>query len=174
MPWLEAPTSFRLRSLPDTVLNHNQRRTTDDQLPMLMATIAANATMSLLDKIPLPPHSNHPDFLHLAGLVCEAVLEVVFVALPGFIVAYTGMFDANSQKLVAELNTMVFTPCLIFSKLASQLKSGQISRSGRDTLHLRGADTGQLGGGHGDGEGVWLRAEEEAEELHLSHGRVWE
>ncbi|KAK0944286.1 hypothetical protein LTR29_004200 [Friedmanniomyces endolithicus] len=127
MPWLQAPTSFRLRSIPDTVLNLKQRRTTDDQLPILMATAAANATMSILDKIPLPPHSNHPDFLHLAGLVCEAVLEVVFVALPGFLVAYTGMFDANSQKLVAELNTMVFTPCLIFSKLASQLNADKLA-----------------------------------------------
>jgi len=54
-------------------------------------------------------------------------LEVVFVALPGFLVAYTGMFDANSQKLVAELNTMVFTPCLIFSKLASQLNADKLA-----------------------------------------------
>lgn len=74
--------------------------------------MAANTTMEVLKKKPLPPHSQHPDFLHLAGLVCEAVLEVVFVALPGFLVAYTGMFDATSQKFVAELNTMVFTPCL--------------------------------------------------------------
>ncbi|TKA66167.1 hypothetical protein B0A55_11479 [Friedmanniomyces simplex] len=127
MPWIEAPASFRLRSLPDTILNLKQRRTTNDQLPMLMATAAANATVSLLDKVPLPPHSQHPDFLHLAGLVCEAVLEVVFVALPGFLVAYTGMFDANSQKFVAELNTMVFTPCLIFTKLASQLNADKLA-----------------------------------------------
>nr|POE73094.1 putative transporter [Quercus suber] len=73
-----------------------------------------------------PPHSNHPNFLNLAGLVSEAVLEVVFVALPGFLVAWTGMFDANSQKFVAELNTMVFTPCLIFTKLASQLNADRL------------------------------------------------
>lgn len=67
------------------------------------------------------PHANHPSFPHLAGLVSEAVLEVVFVALPGFLAAYNGAFPASAQKFVAELNTMVFTPCLIFSKLAGKL-----------------------------------------------------
>jgi predicted permease len=71
--------------------------------------------------------ASKPDFLHLAGLVSEAVLEVVFVALPGYLVAVTGMFDANSQKFVAELNTMVFTPCLIFTKLASQLNADKLA-----------------------------------------------
>ena len=37
------------------------------------------------------------------------------------------MFDANSQKFVAELNTMVFTPCLIFSKLAGQLNADKLA-----------------------------------------------
>ena len=76
---------------------------------------------------PMNDHSSHPDFLHLAGLVCEAVLEVIFVALPGYLVARTGMFDANSQKFLAELNTMVFTPCLIFTKLASQLNADKLA-----------------------------------------------
>lgn len=94
-------------------------------MPMLAA--AANSTMDALKKNKLPPHASHPSFINLAGLVSEAVLEVVFVALPGFLVAYTGMFDANSQKFVAELNTMVFTPCLIFTKLASQLNADKLA-----------------------------------------------
>ncbi|KAK3678716.1 hypothetical protein LTR78_001169 [Recurvomyces mirabilis] len=126
MPWLEAPTAFRVRELATTAdLAFNIRRRALEQIPTIMAV--ANNTVSALKAQPLPPHSNHPDFLHLAGLVSEAVLEVVFVALPGFIVAYTGMFDANSQKFVAELNTMVFTPCLIFTKLASQLNADKLS-----------------------------------------------
>lgn len=60
----------------------------------------------------LPPHSSHPDFANLVLLVFEAVLEVVCVSLPGYIVARMGMFDADSQKFVANLNTMLFTPCL--------------------------------------------------------------
>lgn len=121
----ENPISFRLREqLASSAAGILQSRSID-QMPMLVA--AANTTMDALKKHQLPPHASHPSFIHLAGLVSEAVLEVVFVALPGFLVAYTGMFDANSQKFVAELNTMVFTPCLIFTKLASQLNADKLS-----------------------------------------------
>ena len=59
-----------------------------------------------------PPHSQHPSFGHLTLLVFEAVLEVVCVSLPGYIVARQGMFDAEAQKFVANLNVALFTPCL--------------------------------------------------------------
>ncbi|KAH9840384.1 hypothetical protein Tdes44962_MAKER10551, partial [Teratosphaeria destructans] len=88
---------------------------------------AAAAAAALPTTSTLEAHGNHPNFLNLAGLVCEAVLEVIFVALPGFVVAYSGMFDAHSQKFVAELNTMVFTPCLVFTKLASQLNADKLA-----------------------------------------------
>ena len=73
------------------------------------------------------PHASHPSLPHLAVLVFEAVLEVVCVALPGYIVARLGMFDAEAQKFVANLNVMLFTPCLIFIKLGSQLTAEKIS-----------------------------------------------
>lgn len=57
-------------------------------------------------------HPSHPSFFHLVLLVFEAVLEVVCVSLLGYIVAKQGMFDAEAQKLVANLNVMLFTPCL--------------------------------------------------------------
>jgi hypothetical protein len=60
----------------------------------------------------LPPHSQHPNFGHLTLLVFEAVLEVVCVSLPGYIVARQGLFDAESQKFLANLNVALFTPCL--------------------------------------------------------------
>lgn len=59
-----------------------------------------------------PPHSSHPDFANLTLLVFEAVMEVVCVSLPGYIVARMGQFDADAQKFVANLNTQLFTPCL--------------------------------------------------------------
>ena len=37
------------------------------------------------------------------------------------------MFDAEAQKFVANLNVMLFTPCLIFSKLASQLTADKLA-----------------------------------------------
>ncbi|KAI9651637.1 MAG: hypothetical protein M1831_000570 [Alyxoria varia] len=70
--------------------------------------------------------SSHPNFGHLSLLVFEAVMEVVCVSLPGYIVARVGMFDANAQKFVANLNMTLFTPCLIFSKLASQLSGDRL------------------------------------------------
>ncbi|PSK51887.1 hypothetical protein B9Z65_3154 [Elsinoe australis] len=72
-------------------------------------------------------HSSHPDFGHLILLVFEAVLEVVCVSLPGYIVARQGMFDADAQKFVANLNVQLFTPCLVFTKLASQLNAGKLA-----------------------------------------------
>ncbi|KAK5019234.1 hypothetical protein LTR39_000509 [Cryomyces antarcticus] len=74
----------------------------------------------------LRSHNSHPDFLHLIALVFEAVLEVVCVSLPGYIVARQGMFDADAQKFVANLNVQLFTPCLIFTKLASQLNADRL------------------------------------------------
>ncbi|KAL2006772.1 hypothetical protein VTN00DRAFT_9440 [Thermoascus crustaceus] len=73
------------------------------------------------------PHSSHPSFLHLVLLVFEAVLEVVCVSLPGYIAARQGMFDADAQKLVANLNVALFTPCLVFTKLASQLTAQKLT-----------------------------------------------
>ncbi|KAJ5764990.1 hypothetical protein N7520_004549 [Penicillium odoratum] len=71
--------------------------------------------------------SKHPSFFHLVLLVFEAVLEVVCVSLPGYIVARQGMFDADAQKFVANLNVVLFTPCLIFIKLGSQLTAEKLT-----------------------------------------------
>jgi hypothetical protein len=57
-------------------------------------------------------HASHPALGHLILLVFEAVLEVVCVSLPGYIVARQGMFDQDKQKFVANLNVALFTPCL--------------------------------------------------------------
>lgn len=71
-------------------------------------------------------HTAHPPMGHLLLLVFEAVMEVVCVSLPGYIVARQGMFDADKQKFVANLNVALFTPCLIFTKLASQLTADKL------------------------------------------------
>lgn len=51
-------------------------------------------------------------------LVFEAVLEVVCVSLPGYIVARQGMFNGEMQKFAANLNVTIFTPCLSGSQVA--------------------------------------------------------
>jgi hypothetical protein len=57
-------------------------------------------------------HDSHPPLGHLILLVFEAVMEVVCVSLPGYIIARQGLFDADKQKFLANLNVMLFTPCL--------------------------------------------------------------
>ncbi|OJD10118.1 hypothetical protein AJ78_08738 [Emergomyces pasteurianus Ep9510] len=71
--------------------------------------------------------SDQPPLPRLVLLVFSAVLEVVCVSLPGYIVARMGMFDADAQKLVANLNVVLFTPCLVFTKLASQLTADKLT-----------------------------------------------
>lgn len=58
------------------------------------------------------PQPKHPQFSYLLLLVFEAVLEVICVSLPGYFAAQQGLFDADAQKLVANLNVTLFTPCL--------------------------------------------------------------
>lgn len=57
-------------------------------------------------------HDSHPPLGHLILLVFEAVMEVVCVSLPGYVIATMGHFDADKQKFLANLNVMLFTPCL--------------------------------------------------------------
>ncbi|KAK0656291.1 auxin efflux carrier [Cercophora newfieldiana] len=75
-------------------------------------------------------HDSHPSLDHLVVLVFGAVLEVVCVSLPGYIIARLGHFDADKQKFLANLNVMLFTPCLIFTKLASQLNADKLVELG--------------------------------------------
>ncbi|KAF2816460.1 kinase-like protein [Mytilinidion resinicola] len=118
MSYLERLSSLRLRnSGPDSPF-----------VAMNNLPFSGGDVMEAFKK--LPPHSSHPDFPHLCLLVFEAVLEVVCVALPGYIVARMGMMDLESQKFLANLNTMLFTPCLIFTKLASQLTAEKLVELG--------------------------------------------
>lgn len=89
-----------------------------DQLSVVDTAVAALAET--------PSSGGHANFGHLTLLVFEAVLEVVCVSFPGYIVARQGLFDAEAQKLVANLNVTLFTPCLIFTKLASQLTAEKL------------------------------------------------
>jgi len=99
---IRAPASFRLQTLAQNAY----------ELPL--RNFANN-------------HESHPSLGHLCLLVFEAVLEVICVSLPGYIIARLGHFDAEKQKFLANLNVMLFTPCLIFTKLASQLSAEKLS-----------------------------------------------
>jgi hypothetical protein len=98
MGFFTSPTSFRLNSV---AAGHN------------ISSVATNPfqTFNFISTRG-NTHESHPPIGHLILLVFEAVLEVVCVSLPGYIVARQGMFDAENQKFVANLNVALFTPCL--------------------------------------------------------------
>ncbi len=99
MGFFTNPTSFRLASGNSESMAIATRSLTDNTFGVLKARMANN-------------HDSHPPLGHLILLVFEAVMEVVCVSLPGYIVARQGMFDAENQKFVANLNVALFTPCL--------------------------------------------------------------
>lgn len=65
----------------------------------------------------------NPDlsFLDITTLTFEAVIEVVIICFAGFVSAKSGLLNINGQKVLSALNVDLFTPCLVFSKLAPSL-----------------------------------------------------
>ncbi|KAL8996964.1 MAG: hypothetical protein Q9169_003670 [Polycauliona sp. 2 TL-2023] len=113
MPFFSTPTAFRpVNNVSPPNYNAYASSSTSSQAFFSMQGAA--------------PHSSHPPFGHLILLVFEAVMEVVCVSFPGYIVARQGMFNAEMQKFAANLNVVLFTPCLIFTKLASQLTAEKL------------------------------------------------
>ncbi|KAK5938502.1 hypothetical protein PMZ80_009473 [Knufia obscura] len=111
--YFRTPTSFRLSQLSTAIEGRDQH--------------ALSTSFQAIEAFTAPYHSAHPNFGHLMLLVFEAVLEVVCVSAPGYIVARQGMFDAEAQKFLANLNVQLFTPALIFTKLASQLTADKLA-----------------------------------------------
>ena len=98
MPFFTSPISVGRRALWD----HHRSPSSSP----------AMAVLSSDDVAAMGPLGFHPTLGHLILLIFEAILEVVCVSLPGYIVARQGMFDADSQKFLANLNVALFTPCL--------------------------------------------------------------
>jgi hypothetical protein len=103
-----SPTSFRLNSMIPSTFD------VPHHVPMMYSTLPSNATGWDMgaQQSGSAPAEGHPSVMHLALLVFEAVMEVVCVSLPGYIIARSGLFDTENQKFVANLNVSLFTPCL--------------------------------------------------------------
>lgn len=136
--WFTNPTSYRLAS-PDQVSIFGAP-SSSSYTSGFFSNIAARSFDALQDN---DAHPSHPSLPHLILLVFEAVMEVVCVSLPGYIIARQGLLDAEQQKFMANLNVMLFTPCLseypsplpcriltniwkVFTKLASQLTADKL------------------------------------------------
>ncbi|RKF62668.1 putative auxin efflux carrier superfamily [Erysiphe neolycopersici] len=93
----------------------------DYQLPIMSSVAYSNIT-----QLPTVSQNSHVNLGHLVLLIFEATMEVVCVSLPGYILARQGIFSAEHQKFLANLNVVLFTPCLIFTKLASKLTAEKL------------------------------------------------
>lgn len=60
-------------------------------------------------------------YWQLSFLTLQAVFQTVIICFIGYMAARNQWLHRVAQKEVSNLNVMVFTPCLIFSKLASSL-----------------------------------------------------
>ncbi|KAK6456411.1 auxin efflux carrier [Scheffersomyces xylosifermentans] len=73
--------------------------------------------------------STNPDlsFQDITFLTFEAIIEVVIICFAGFICAKTGLLNSNAQKVLSQLNVDLFTPCLVFTKLAPSLSFSKMA-----------------------------------------------
>lgn len=76
--------------------------------------------------VPIGSGANEPlnpdlSFGSIAFLTLEAVLEVVIICFAGFMAAKTKLLTVSGQKVISQLNVDLFTPCLVFTKLAPSL-----------------------------------------------------
>ncbi|EIW78308.1 hypothetical protein CONPUDRAFT_83769 [Coniophora puteana RWD-64-598 SS2] len=60
-------------------------------------------------------------FLPLLGTVINSILQVVVVCFSGYVAARQGVIDKNLQRSLNKLNVSLFTPALLFSKVAFTL-----------------------------------------------------
>lgn len=65
----------------------------------------------------------NPDlsFFDITLLTLEAVIQVVIICLAGFVAARSGILTKAGQKVISSINVDLFTPCLVFIKLAPSL-----------------------------------------------------
>lgn len=57
----------------------------------------------------------------LVLVVVNSILEVFFLCLVGWILAYKGIIDEKAKKTLNKMNVNLFTPALLFSKVAFTL-----------------------------------------------------
>ncbi|KAK9448540.1 auxin efflux carrier [Limtongia smithiae] len=69
---------------------------------------------------------DHPSYGQLAFLTFQAVVQVVLVCLLGFAAAHWRLLNPSMQKNISQLNVQIFTPCLIFVKLASAITADKL------------------------------------------------
>ncbi|THH12276.1 hypothetical protein EW146_g7772 [Bondarzewia mesenterica] len=62
----------------------------------------------------------------LLKTVFSSILEVFLICLAGFVLARKGILDKGTQKQINHINISLFTPCLLFSKVAFFLSPAKL------------------------------------------------
>lgn len=65
-------------------------------------------------------------FGRITFLTFEAVVQVMLISIAGFWAAHSGLLNNEGTKVISKLNVDLFTPALIFSKLASSLSLARL------------------------------------------------
>lgn len=65
-------------------------------------------------------------FAEVSFLTFQAVVEVILVCFAGFYAAKSGILTKSAQKYISLLNVDIFTPALVFSKLAPSLSLAKL------------------------------------------------
>ncbi|KAK9248546.1 auxin efflux carrier [Lipomyces tetrasporus] len=78
------------------------------------------------DYIAIAAAHSHPSYARLLFLTFQAVVQVVLVCVLGFWAAHVRLLNPSLQKHISQLNLMIFTPCLIFVKLASAITADKL------------------------------------------------
>lgn len=71
----------------------------------------------------------NPDlsFFDITLLTLEAVIQVVIICMAGFVAARSGILTKAGQKVISSINVDLFTPCLVFIKLAPLLSFNKMA-----------------------------------------------
>ncbi|KAI9491803.1 membrane transport protein-domain-containing protein [Zychaea mexicana] len=64
--------------------------------------------------------------LNLILAAIQSILQVMVIVFFGFVLTRTGYFTTDKQKWLSRLNMVFFTPCLLFSNIASVISFEQL------------------------------------------------
>lgn len=84
------------------------------------------SSYEILTSNPPIPASQPLSFGQISYLTLQTVLETVLVCLVGFFLARSKLLTTNGQRMLSKLNVDLFTPCLVFTKLAPSLSLGKM------------------------------------------------
>uniref|UniRef100_A0A0K3CW30 BY PROTMAP: gi/472584820/gb/EMS22395.1/ protein of auxin efflux carrier family [Rhodosporidium toruloides NP11] gi/647401045/emb/CDR46984.1/ RHTO0S13e04412g1_1 [Rhodosporidium toruloides] n=1 Tax=Rhodotorula toruloides TaxID=5286 RepID=A0A0K3CW30_RHOTO len=92
------------------------------------ANSTASTALDALAYVPKQPSQANP-LPALISVVVESILEVAILCAVGWFLAKKGIVDAKAKKVSGRgpLNTSLFTPCLLFNKVAFSLTPDKLA-----------------------------------------------